>query len=104
MLAPTLNSSTLVPRACQLSLAQATAGHEGRAVRNACLPPTENFFLRLNCMKWTCFVNSQFANPPGATGQKRTSREQMAESLLCVQGAHSHPLVLSKSCVRGSTQ
>lgn len=91
VLAPTLNSPTLVPRPCQLSPAQATAGHEAAAVKNVCLPPTENFLSRLYCMWWTCPVNSQFAKPR-ATGQRRTSRGHMSGSLLCVQGAPRHHL------------
>lgn len=86
VLAPALNSSTLVPRPCQLSPAQATAGHEAAVVKNVCLPPAENFLSRLYCMWWTCPVNSQFAKPR-ATGQRRTNRGRMTESLLCVQGA-----------------
>lgn len=83
MLAPALNSSTLVPRPCQLSLAQATAGHEAEAVRNACLPPTENFLLRLNCMRWTCSVNSQFAKPPELLGRRGPAGDKW-QSLFCV--------------------
>lgn len=83
VLAPALNSSTLVPRPCQLSSAQATAGHEAEAVRNVCLPPTENFLPRLNCMWWTCSVNSQFAKPLEVPGRRGPAGDKRP-SLFCV--------------------